>query len=599
MKSRTYFFNKTALRKDILRYFPIWALYTVFLLIAMFIMADNSPAHMAYSVLDSLSGMAIINLIYGGVCAAFLFLDLFNNRLCNALHAFPMRREGWLATHILAGVLFSVVPGLITSIFGSLILWEYAYAAWIWLAVSTLQYLFFFGTAVLCAVCVGNLIGMGALYGTFHFVTLLVQVVAELLYQPLLHGIRLGTNAFFRFFPVYQMTEANYVKFKVHHIDDGGIYSKIYGVLEEVIGADWRYVAICAGVGVVAVVLACLVYRRRNMETAGDFVSLRPLSYLFLTVCTVGAGAFMYLLSEAFGTKTYVLLVIGMVIGYFAGQMLLNRTLRVFGKRSLFGLCAAVVLMAGSLLLTWLDPAGITKYVPAPDKVECATISGSHSNYYMENGFTSYAEVVKKGGFWLTDPTELEELTDFHRELIAYRSSDTDRTNCAVQVLYRLKSGRTVARYYKVPTDSAVGEQAKRYFSDIRYLFDISDPARLYNAFEIINIDYYKPEYFKGENRIQIQLTDPDEMIELLDALRADCEAGLTAQHWGFHDGKNEVNAYIEFSANEQKATQLGWNYGRFGFNIWDDWTNTTQWIVNKISGRGEILPSVIVVPIK
>ncbi|MBR4016195.1 MAG: hypothetical protein IKK11_00070 [Oscillospiraceae bacterium] len=598
MKSRTYFFNKTVLRKDILRYCPIWALYTVFLLFTVFVMADSSPAQMADTLLDSLGGMAIVNLIYGGLCGAFLFMDLFNSRLCNAIHAFPVRREGWLATHVLSGILFSIVPGLVAGAFASLILWEYAYAAWIWFAVSTLQYLFFFGTAVLCAVSVGNLIGMGALYGIFHFITLLVQVMAELLYQPLLYGIRLSSNTFFRFFPIYNLVESDYVKFKIHYFDSANYVDSCYGELERAVGSEWLHLAICAGVGVVAVGLACLVYRRRHMESAGDFISLKPLSYLFVVVCTVGAGAFMYLLSEAFDSTTYVMLVIGMVIGYFASQMLLNRTLRVFGRKYLLGLGIMVAVVVASLGLTRLDPLGITRYVPDLNKVESATIAGSESDYYLSFNGLGSPQMKDVNGFWITDSEELEELTDFHRELIEYRPGETDAANCAVQVIYRLKNGRTVTRYYKVPTDSEVGAQAKRYFSDIRYLFDISDPDRLYNAFQSISIEYYKPEYLKGENRIQIELTDPDEMIELLDAIRADCDAGLTAQHRGFHDGK-EINAYVEFSANEQKASQLGWDYGRFYLDIWDGCTNTIQWVEDKITAQGEILPEVIVVPLQ
>ena len=144
MKSRTSFFNKTALRKDILRYSPIWALYTIFLLLALFGMADYSRETIARDVVDFLKAMAWINLFYGGICGVFLFMDLFNGRLCNALHAFPIRREGWLTTHIVAGVLFSLVPNLLVTGISALILWEYAYMALIWLAISTLQYLFFF-----------------------------------------------------------------------------------------------------------------------------------------------------------------------------------------------------------------------------------------------------------------------------------------------------------------------------------------------------------------------------------------------------------------------------------------------------------------------
>ena len=109
MKLKTSLINKTVLRKDILRYSPIWAFYSLFLLLILFGMGENSRYSNARNVVDFMPAMTWINLFYGGICGVVLFTDLFNNRLCNALHAFPLRREGWLTTHILSGFLFGFV----------------------------------------------------------------------------------------------------------------------------------------------------------------------------------------------------------------------------------------------------------------------------------------------------------------------------------------------------------------------------------------------------------------------------------------------------------------------------------------------------------
>ena len=105
MKLKTSFFNLTAFKKNLLRFSPIWALYTVFLLVAFFGSTGQDSVYVARDAVYMIRGMAPVNLIYGGLCAMFLFGDLFNSRLCNALHAFPVRREGWLLTGIAAGIL--------------------------------------------------------------------------------------------------------------------------------------------------------------------------------------------------------------------------------------------------------------------------------------------------------------------------------------------------------------------------------------------------------------------------------------------------------------------------------------------------------------
>ncbi len=575
MKSKTSFFNLTAFRKDILRYFPLWGLYTILLLLVLFGLSDGSAPYMADSMLEFASAMSWINLIYGGLCGVFLLMDLFNGRLCNALHAFPLRRESWLTTHILAGVLFSLVPNLLLTLLASLLLWEYAYIALIWLAVSTFQYLFFLGSAVLCGVCAGNLIGMGALYGIFHFITVLVQAVAELLYQPLLHGIRFTTGNVYRFLPVYQMSNGDYAIFKTHHTE-----SSVYGVYEGLVGASWRYLGICAGVGVVFAALAYLVYRRRQLESAGDFLSLRPLAPLFLVICTVGMGAIFYVFSELFNSKSYIMLVIGGVIGYFAGSMLLNRTLKVFNKKAFIRLGVIAAVFAGSLLLTSLDPLGVTRYVPAVDNVESAIIWGADKGaYYLaESSLLSYTDSGNvQNGYRITDREELEDLQSFHRELTGYRYTRGQGTQCDVRIQYKLKSGRTVTRYYDVGRDSAVGERAGKYFSDMRYIFEINDPIYLYRGIESVSA-----EYWLDDKTRTVKLTDKKELEGLLDAIKADCEAGLMAQNYAYHesaDKESEVMSYLYFSFDHSIFQYTDWDYYRQNLMVWSDSTNTVKYL--------------------
>ena len=490
MKSKTSLINKTALKKDITRYAPIWGVYTIFLLLTLFGMAEYDQVIIADDALISLQAMAWINAIYAGICAAFLFMDLYNGRLCNALHAFPLRRESWLATHILSGIMFSFVPNLLAALLGSVILWEYAYIAPIWLAVVTLQYLFFFGSAVLCAVCAGNLVGMGCLYGIFHLIVVLIGGIAELFYQPLLYGVELGIDSFTRFIPLAQMNGFRYAQFEV-------VYDTIerYGIFHGFVGESWLYLGLCAAAGVVCILLALPVYRKRQLEAAGDLLSLRKLSGLFLLICTVGAGSILYLFSSAFGTESYVFLAVGAVVGYFAGRMLLNRSVKVFTKRALLGFGMIVAIAAGSMLLTWLDPLGVTRYVPALDKIESAAVIGADKGHYFyptNSSMLSYTDADNHAiRFKIMDEKELTQLQDFHRQLIQYRpdSNIEYRPSAKVTVSYTLKSGRIVSRHYQVEPDSEVGKLAGKYYNDIRYIFGVNDSLILYDLFESVTFE--------------------------------------------------------------------------------------------------------------
>ena len=580
MKSRTSFFNKTALRKDILRYSPLWAMYTIVLLLALFGMADFSRVTIARDVVDILKAMAWINLFYGGLCGIFLCMDLFNSRLCNALHAFPMRREGWRVTHILAGLLFSLVPNLLVTGISALMLWEYAYMALIWLAISTLQYLFFFGTAVLAATCAGNLLGAIAIYGITHLATLFVGVVAQLLYQPLLYGVRLDMDRIYHFFPLSEMSGFDYATFKEYYE-----YVEPYIEFTGLEGEQWLYVGLCAAVGVLALVLAGVVYRRRNLEAAGDFISLKPLAPLFLLVATVGAGAFLYMFSDLVGNKTYLFLVLGMIIGYFAGKMLLERTLKVFGKKSLLTLGGLLLVVGGSLGLTWLDPLGVTTYVPKGESIASACIIGADRVHMTDSIIGSYLNIEEDCGFQITDAKELEEFQTFHRQLINYRPAKSDGVLCDVKLQYKLKNGRTVTRYYEVGRYTPLGQKAGEYFNDMRYIFGVNDTKTLYDTFESAIINIYEDGQY-----IDFKLTEQQDITVLLNAIAADCEAGTMAQNWAFHKVSDKgVDYNVDLCVKDEAFDTGAWDRNWFHLQVYEDSYNTVSYLKARVTAKGDI----------
>ena len=580
MKLKRSPINNTALRKDILRYSPVWAFYSIFLLLVLFGMGENSRYSIARNVVDFMPAMTWINLFYGGICGIVLFADLFNNRLCNALHAFPLPREGWLTTHILSGFLFGFVPNLLVTGISALMLWEYAYLAPLWLAISTMQYLFFFGTAVLAATCAGNFLGGIAIYGIIHFVTLFVSAIVQLLYQPLLYGVKINAKIFSHLFPLQQLGSFEYVKIK-YYFEELDQRVEFLG-LE---GAAWRYVGICAAVGIVTLFLACLVYRRRNLETAGDFISLKPLAPLFILVATIGAGGILYAFSDLVSKKTYLFLVLGMAIGYFVGKMLLHRTLKVFDKKSLLTLGILVAVFGGSLFVTHLDPLGIVTYIPKAESVESAYITGTDRNsyYYVTDSLqVSFPAYYEPTGMEITREEDLTQLQDFHRQLTRYRPSESDGVLCAVRIDYKLKNGRLVTRYYLVDRDTALGERAGKYFSDMRYIFGVEDTSVLYDAFEAVRLDLYH-----GEEVYDFKLTDSQEIAGLLDAIAADCEADKMAQNWAYHEEYGKENSEdkilyegsLQFHAKDDAFEAQHWDVSRIHLQVYADSTNTIQYM--------------------
>lgn len=531
MKLKTSFFNLTAFKKNLLRFSPIWALYTVFLLVAFFGTTGQDSVYVARDVVYMIRGMAPVNLLYGGICAMFLFGDLFNSRLCNALHAFPVRREGWLLTGIAAGILFSVVPNLLMCLVASAVLQQYTYIAFIWLAVSTLQFLFYFGTAVFGAMCAGNRLGMLAIYGIIQLITVLVLGLAEMIYVPMLYGVKFNFNGATKFFPFGYMMSLDYLR--VEYMPAG-----LELAFKGFNGADWRYLALCAAAGVAGMAGGWLVYRRRHLESAGDFIALRPLAPVFLVIFSVGAGALLFAFAELMDTPSYIFLIVGLVIGYFAGRMLLGRTLRVFNKKTFIGLGLLAVVFVGSLGLTWWDPLSVSGNVPNVDEVQWAAVYDYGYSYY--NGGNSQPH------FEITDSREIAKLQSFHKELLSLKGQSISGHTKTIQIHYKLNNGKTVQRYYEIPHEGALAEQAKMYFSDIRYLFKTNDPESLYTSLGEVTIGYDTVTTYESEFT-----SDREILTGLLDAIKADCELGLMAQNWLHYKGDGEYHLSFTIKTEE------------------------------------------------
>ena len=542
MKSRTSFFNRTVLKKDITRFAPVWAIYVLFLLVDFLTGSRNGEKEiLAASLADMMRTMSVVNLIYGGVCANILFGDLFQSRMCNALHTMPIRREGWFASHVCAGLLFSFVPNVVATVFQMVLLGEYFYMAPLWLVVVTGQFLFFFGLGIFAVMCAGNRLGMAAVYSVINGFSAMVYAVAKGVYEPLMYGIELLSDPFTFFCPVFWMSEERFIRFDYDFID--GVFTN--GRIREFYPQMWGYLAVVAVIGVVLAGMGLLLYRRRKLERAGDFLAIQGLEPGFVVICSIAAGVFLYALSEAFGFAVdYFLMGLGVVVGFFGSQMLIKRTVRVFRVRQFVGLAALAIVIVGSLVLTKIDPIGITRYVPETEEI-------AYMRVYRDSDGSIYTS-VNKDCYQLEDPAEIETFRQVHGQLLQERHEKTDGAS-RLYIAYQLKNGRQVKRYYSIDEHTAAYDTLKGYFSDWRYIFSTDSWEEVKNTFTSVDISLsdsvfsYQVALEEGLNTEDVKaitldywtITDPAMLDQFLEALRKDCEAGNVAQSHTFHVGED------------------------------------------------------------
>ena len=549
MKLRTSLCNPAALRKDITRFAPVWVLYTVGLfMILTAVMIDRTEYYRTTNLAYSLSFTAVINLCYGLLNGQLLFGDLFNARHCNALHAMPLRRECWYVTHVVAGLLFALVPNLLMALVAMPMLGGgWTVALW-WYLAAALQYLFFFGLAVLSALCVGNRFAMLLVYGIVNFFSLIIYWFYHTIYEPLLQGVYITEDPFVLWCPVWKMIEHDELIDVVRReVTVGFGYDYDYLVQSVTPGEGWGYLAICAAVGAVMLGVALLLYRRRKLESAGDFMAVRALEPVFLVLYTLCMAAFFQVFAELFGTDENIFLGLGLIIGCFTGRMLLMRTTRVFQLKGFlwFGIFAAAFIL--SLVLTWLDPLGVTRYIPATGDVREVRISTSYNPQFSDVPY-------------LSDPADIDTVRRIHQLVLegkAVESEDDEEVYYNnLSILYVMDHG-TVLRRYDVACSSEAGQLAETIYTRPAYVLGTDDADSF--AAQVDSFYFDRPDGL-ASGQIEVDRTNAAYVRGLVEAILADCAEGTMAQNYGYHEG-GEMYALLEFCTSNTDGSGEWYEY--------------------------------------
>ena len=515
MKLRTSFCNLTALKKDITRFAPFWGIYFIGGLLVMLTMTGSfldagSGGGAARSLASVMGPFSIINMIYAGLIAQLLFGDLYQARLCYAIHAMPLRREQWFCSHTLAGFGFSLVPHLVVVPLLMLRLQEFWFVALSWLLSMSLQYLFFFGLAVFCSFCVGNRLAQVAVYSILNFGAIIVYWFCVTVFQPLMYGVEINIDPFRAWCPVVEMCASG----DMVVISRERIYnSSEWRYTFEGWGDGWGYLALCGVLGVVLLIGALLLYRRRKLESAGDFIAVKSLVPVFSVVFTLCVGAICAMFGQAFSEGYLVVFLgFGLIVGYFVGQMLLQRTTKVFKPLAFARLGILLAAMVLAVLLVKWDAFGIVRWIPDPEDI--ASISLNYDSVKVE------------------DEEDFPLVLEVHRLAVEEGEAPLANERTYLPITYTLKNGRQVSRNYYVRTQSDAYQAMKKIYSRVTAV--LGEKAKDWERY-LRDIE---------EVRIENALLDAATARQVLEAVKKDCEAGTMAQQGKYHQAGSVL--YLE-----------------------------------------------------
>lgn len=471
MKLKVCFCNKTVLKTDITRFAPVWASYLMGLAMMVLLQfsggSDDAAKTSIVRDFNRLCMLGVgVNGLYALVVVQALFGDLLNSRLCNALHAMPVTRDGYYGAHLIAGVLFAVVPNCLVLLPTSLLLpRQVASVALLTLLALSLQYIFYLGTALTAVQLAGNRVGMVLIYGILNFATVLLYWFVAMVFIPLIYGKDISISWVARICPTVAMYEGNYFNAINHSYYIGDTYHYVFDGIS--MGDVWLKAAVCAGLGVICMAIAQLLYRKRRLETAGDLVAYSILSPFFLALYTLTVAAFLHLAVKQLtqgAISEYFFLPLGLIAGYVTGLMLLRRTSRVFRWRLLVPLGGILAVCALCVLSIATDAFHVIRRVPDAQDVQSvvlAPVQMSYSNTTLT----------------LTEKDEIEDILAYHQG--ALRNWQKQVGDCLlqreghwspgdyynIQLRYTLKNGSTFQRRYFLEKENPAYDRLKPYLS--------------------------------------------------------------------------------------------------------------------------------------
>lgn len=653
MQSKTSFFNKTVFKKNLTRFAPVWVGYTL-ILCTFFLMFyfDETSANEYNKLLGFVysftSGMVEVfmfwNLAYALLTAQMLFGDLFNNRMCNALHAMPLRREAWFATNCISGLAFSLGPTLIAALLLvpmlSVSIVENAWVlALLWFLSTNLQFICCFGIAAFAAMCVGSRLTMAAGYGLIHFGSYIAYWLVDTVYTPMLYGVITPDTLAGNLSPVAQMMNYRFVKIEnmiygYSMLDAGITLDKLADMtLQFSLSEHWWRIFAIAGMGIVFALLALLLYRKRDVECAGDAVAFPLLKPVFQVLCSLFvmcAGQFV--VSNILGMREFAIpiMAICLVVGWFIAKMLIEHSTRVFRLKNWYGLVCLAVCMALTLVATYFDVLNIEGRLPDLNKVETVRFETNRTSAYNipEEDWEDVLRVhelavqdrVEEQGLYKIqeDGSRVVYAPFLDRPAMTYDPKENpdieeqlgyeDFIQAGnIRITYTFKDGSYMMRRYNIWTDGEIGDLTRKTLSSWDILtfgkteIDGEEVPILDAAIEDFRCIAVTGNSYKEMPRI----TDKKEIESFLNAVKLDAEAGTMLQDDYFHrgvfsrlvevDGRYSEETY--FDTRECIYAGIEGRAGTWEVRVYPDCVNTMNWIKERNLLIYDVYPDAVILP--
>ena len=499
MKSKKSFFNPVIFCKDLTRLWPIWVLELVGLHLAVVMpFFSKLSADIRLMKQGKLhSGMGVKEIVaerldYNGnllsapslagilsvLIAVFVFSYLTKPKEAYTIHSFPMRRETLFFSHYLAGLVMLLVPYLLAYLEIICIAASYdgrfTGVLFVELAISLIGLLLFYHLACMVVMLTGNSIMTVIIYtvlnGLCVGIVYLFSFVAEIMIYGYSGDFASGADTVMIWLtPVLNLRNYTYLSAYYSWGGDDGIVEEIMKKGRIWDGASLEQAVWYLVPAILFLALAVILYKKRQVESAGDMVAFswgKAIFRLVFTVCgsVVFTVGLYYICLESRGDEyTYenifqvfmVLMALGCILCYLIGNMILERSFFIWKKTSYVRMILVTAAVVGCMC--YLKFGGYGTKIPSAEEIDMVCLESQECyNPWVDNTYT------------LHDKEQIQKFISLHTAVLEYGKeapvSNRYDEDVSLDITYVLKNGRRINRRYPISTE------AKEYLAICRLL---------------------------------------------------------------------------------------------------------------------------------
>lgn len=538
--------NKSIVKSDLRRFWYLGAAFLVGMLLLVTIPAiqslryDESYSGRMYGYISDLGLVGILP--FGIIMPAVLFSYLHKKSAVCATHSLPLMRECVFISHIISGVILTVVP-LIANMLIMLSVNElYSPDVLQWFGLSLVYCVLVSGMSIFASAVAGNVFASIAIPAILMLLPIGTAAMYEGLADCYLYGFSLaGEMSFTSLISEWYLS-----------------YDKLASVKMLV------YIAI----GLIFTIIGYICYKKRALENNSlvtAFKSLNPVFTYGVAIYGGLLGAF-YIGAVADIFSLWFAIPFG-ILGIVVAKMLITKTFKP--KNIVKPSLIFAVIIAVLYTIFGLDITGYEKRIPDINEIASVDISGRFGDYeryayYEDERYLVAPEAIEKTE--LTDKSDIEKVVKLHKSIVdePYR---TDYEQAYLPVCYRLKNGKVLVREYWYTPTSAQKEMR----------FEIDD-IQIVKAYKLPLISDRECRYVSGhiyrDNEETVNIT-ADLLTKYIETIKRDINNTTAKDRLG--EPIIRIELRVDFPVADGLEKYVHQYTEHETYNIYPTYTNTIE----------------------